>query len=52
MGTAMKTILATTLIFASLLAASCYPVGHRYHDEQTHEEIMEDIHDVDTANHW
>ncbi len=43
------------MLFAACILvaiAGCYPVGHRYHDGETHRQQMEQINNPDSPDGW
>lgn len=43
----MRAIICVLLVGMTMAVTGCYPVGHRYHDPESHQQIIEQMNNPD-----
>jgi hypothetical protein len=46
-GRTMRAIICVILVTLTMAVAGCYPVGHRYHDPQEHQQSIDQMNNPD-----
>ena len=48
----MRIPILILLACALFTSVGCYPVGHRYHDEETHQRHIEQMNNPNAPGQW